>query len=125
MTFPAAGNSHLVRELLVLFVDRRTWSPPAMRGARVWQASLAEHLHKAARLEDLARRGGPRNAREYSEREWDRQTLDREVLEANVIAWNTHRADLLTKRRPAQRARKKRLTRWEYALQLQLEAAGE
>jgi len=61
-----------------------------MRGARSWQAHVAAHLHAAALLEDLARRGGPRTAREYSERDWLRQALDPVVLDAQVIAWRAH-----------------------------------
>lgn len=76
--------------LATLFVRRRTWSPPAMRGARVWEATIADHLHAAALLEDLARRGGPRTAREYSERDWLRQALDPAVLDAQVTAWRAH-----------------------------------
>lgn len=73
-----------------LFAGRRTWSPPGMRGARIWEATIADHLHAAALLEDLARRGGPRTAREYSERDWLRQALDPAVLDAQVTAWRAH-----------------------------------
>lgn len=113
----SAPSSHLVETIGQLFVGRRSWSPPEMRGARVWESSLAEQLHLAARLEDLARRGGPRTAREYSERDWDRERLDPLVQEANVAAWNEHRAGVAPAKRARHAPRSRRLARWELALQ--------
>lgn len=118
-----AIERHLVEAIKTLFVDRYTWSPPKMRGARVWEASIAEHLHRAACLEELARRGGPRSAREYSERDWLRQGLDRDVLSANLVAWQEYRTPPVKRARPRRRAERKRLNRWELALQLHEEGA--
>lgn len=80
----------VLQSIPALFTGRRTWSPPRMRGARIWEATVADHLHAAALLEEIARRGGPRTAREYSERDWLRQALDPVLLDAQVTAWRAH-----------------------------------
>lgn len=106
----------LVDAVATLFVGRRTWSSPEMRGARVWESSLAEHLHRAARLEDLARRGGPRTAREHGDQEFDRLALDATVVDAAVAAWNQHRLEAAT---PPPR-RRRSLPKWQIAMTLHL-----
>lgn len=110
----------LLQCIPTLFAGRRTWSPPRMRGARIWEATIADHLHAAALLEDLARRGGPRTAREYSERDWLRQALDPEILRAAEESYATHKhGDTTSPRKQVQRrARRPRLARWEVALRM-------
>lgn len=99
----------MVDAIETLFMGRDSWSPPAMRGAWVWESSLANHLHAEALLEDMRRRGGPRTPREHSEREWLLQALDRDVVEANRAAWARHRATT-----PTPRPRAKRRTLADY-----------
>lgn len=111
-------NGRDVEAFTSLFEGRRTWSPPGMRGARVWQSSLAYQVHVEALLEDLARRGGPRTAREYSERDWNREVLSPAVLAANVAAWNQHRLEHTSP--PRAPGRRRALPKWRVAMALHL-----
>lgn len=58
--------------------------------AMTWRGAILAQLMRDAFLEELARRGGPRTAREYSEREWARQALDPAIVEAAIAARAAH-----------------------------------
>lgn len=81
------------------------------RGGRspTWRRTVAAHLHADALLEDLRRRGGPRTAREFSERDWLRQELDPAIVAAAITARATHRALHPAKRPRAPRAPRRSL----------------